>query len=79
MLGMPSYWLDPDDNLYKWYREASFMASEKRTLITKWVENAYPQFYRSKYDHLWHQRFEKTGILNTAFDQMVRKLNKKIS
>ena len=67
---MPSYWLDnedDDDNLDKWYREAGFTASEKRTLITKWIENAYPQFYSSKYEHLWYQRFEKTRTLITAY------------
>ena len=58
-------WLDDDENCERWYGQAMFTASEKRILITKWVEDAYREFLSSKHDDLHYSWFQKTGCLST--------------
>ena len=43
-----------------------FTASEKRTLITKWVGDDYREFLSLKHDGLRYRLLQKTGCLITA-------------
>ena len=60
-------WLDTDENTDKWYGlDQNFSASDRRTLITHWVGEAYKSLTDTKFDHYRCRLFQKTGCLLTA-------------
>ena len=61
------HWLECDENSARWYGSgASFTASHKRILITKWVGAAFRKLTSAKYDAYRRRMFEKTGCLLTV-------------
>ena len=55
-----------DQNADKWYCVESFIASERRILLTHWIGDEYWKLLDTKWDSYRYRLFEKTGCLVTA-------------
>ena len=69
-------WLDFSENADRWYREDNqFTASERRIMITYWVEEAFNALVNERYDRFRREMFGRTGCLLTvdgSGDDLVR-------
>ena len=61
-------WLEESDNVEKWHGNdgKSFTASDRRILLTHWVEEAHRLIATPQYNAVRYRCFQKTGCLITA-------------